>query len=404
MAFNFLHTADWQIGKPFRAFGDRLAGVLEEARLDAIDTLAAAARNAGAGHLLVAGDVFDAEDLPRRIIRQAIDRMSAHDDLTWHLLPGNHDPARPGGLWENVVGWGLPPHLRPHISAVPCEITSEVWLLPAPLLTRAASADPTAAFDTMTTPHGAVRIGLAHGSVKRFAGNSQSGASGIPPRPAAASHAAHADAAGSSGTELDTIDPRRAERAGLAYLALGDWHGMTRVDARTWYSGTPEPDRYLDNAPGHALAVTLDASAPPHVAPVATARYVWRHETIAVRSLTELDAAGERLAALAPQPGRLLLKLKVEGALTLDERTAAERWRDSLGERLRHLDADLDAIDVRVAREETQLFAEDQGLARVAEALADLAAGDDADTRARANRALLELAGILRRIERGEAA
>lgn len=49
------------------------------------------------------------------------------------------------------------------------------------------------------------------------------------------------------------IAPHRARRAGLAYLALGDWHGALAVDSlRTRYSGTPEPDRFKHDRPGGA--------------------------------------------------------------------------------------------------------------------------------------------------------
>src|SRR5690606_21852288 len=51
----------------------------------------------------------------------------------------------------------------------------------------------------------------------------------------------------------------RAARARLDYLALGDWHGCLEVDARTWYAGTPEADRFRGNAPGHVLEVEIAA-------------------------------------------------------------------------------------------------------------------------------------------------
>ncbi len=40
-------------------------------------------------------------------------------------------------------------------------------------------------------------------------------------------------------------------------MALGDWHGRKQIGPRTWYSGTPEPDAFQDNDPGHALIVAL---------------------------------------------------------------------------------------------------------------------------------------------------
>lgn len=53
--------------------------------------------------------------------------------------------------------------------------------------------------------------------------------------------------------------PYRARRAGLDYLALGDWHGAVEVDQRTHYCGTPEPDRFKHQRPGTALLVSIAA-------------------------------------------------------------------------------------------------------------------------------------------------
>jgi hypothetical protein len=84
--------------------------------------------------------------------------------------------------------------------------------------------DPTILFDMMATPGARLRIGLAHGSIRDFS---------------------------SRGEAQNQIAPDRAQRSNLDYLALGDWHGTLRVDARTWYSGTPETDRFQRDEPGH---------------------------------------------------------------------------------------------------------------------------------------------------------
>src|SRR5262245_285247 len=99
MTFTFLHTADWQIGRSFGSMPADKAALLREARLDAIDRIAEVARAAHAAHVLVAGDVYDSSAVPDRLIRQSLDRMRRNHDVCWHLLPGNHDPARPGGVW-----------------------------------------------------------------------------------------------------------------------------------------------------------------------------------------------------------------------------------------------------------------------------------------------------------------
>ena len=59
------------------------------------------------------------------------------------------------------------------------------------------------------------------------------------------------------GAKTAAASRDRAATARLDYLALGDWHGTRRIDARTWYSGTPEPDRFKANEPGNVLQVDI---------------------------------------------------------------------------------------------------------------------------------------------------
>ena len=104
MTFTFLHTADWQIGKRFGSFPGDTAAVLRDQRLQAVDRLARAAIGSGCAAVLVAGDVFDAETVPGALSGQLLARLKAYPALTWHLLPGNHDPGRAGGVWSSLVG------------------------------------------------------------------------------------------------------------------------------------------------------------------------------------------------------------------------------------------------------------------------------------------------------------
>jgi len=98
----FVHSADWQIGKVFKQFGAK-EEMLRQARLAAIERLGDFARANGATHILVAGDVYDNEAPSPITLRAPIERMKRFPDLQWHLLPGNHDPHRPEGLWDQVL-------------------------------------------------------------------------------------------------------------------------------------------------------------------------------------------------------------------------------------------------------------------------------------------------------------
>jgi len=94
-----------------------------------------------------------------------------------------------------------------------------------------------------------VRIGLAHGGVRGFGSEGQTG--------------------------REIIPPDRAQSARLDYLALGDWHARAKISPRCFYPGTPEPDRHKSGARGQVLAVTLEAGQSPKVTDIATANFDW---------------------------------------------------------------------------------------------------------------------------------
>ena len=191
-------------------------------------------------------------------------------------------------------------------------------VLPAPLRARRTPDDLTEWMDEAATPDGVVRVGLAHGSV-----------AGRLPLGAVVSNPIAAD---------------RAQRAGLAYLALGDWHGLQQIGPCTWYSGTPEPDDFPANAqPGHALLVELDgADAPARVVPLPTATYSWAVLEIDCTGL-EAGAAARHLAERSRAVGerqQALLRLRLRGSLGLALRAEVDEAVARLADEVHHLTVD----------------------------------------------------------------
>lgn len=319
----FLHSADWQLGKPYGRFDPDVRATLTEARFDAIDTLGRTAAEQGLGHVVVAGDIFDTEGPDDRTIVQAISRMSRHA-CRWWLLPGNHDFARNGGLWDRIrqrAGDGIIVLSEP----TPHEVEPGVWLLPAPLMHRHNLEDPTDLFDTMDTPDARLRIGLAHGSIRDF---------------------------GSRGETKNQIAPDRAKRSSLDYLALGDWHGTLKIDGRTWYSGTPETDRFQRDDPGHALLVDIEASREPVVTPIRTGRLQWLVRNWTVNDQAVFDAECDQLLS-AIDPPNTLLQLTLAGITSLSDRIAMlGRLENDVGHQLRLLDIRADDLVGRPSEED----------------------------------------------------
>jgi DNA repair exonuclease SbcCD nuclease subunit len=297
-----IHTSDWQIGKVFRTFDREAEAVLQSERVEAISRIGMAAVENGATAVLVAGDIWDQAHVSDRTLSLPLERMRLFPAVEWHLIPGNHDPHTPGGPWARLLDREVPRNVRIHVEPVPVPLGdgSEAWLLPAPLTRRHALGDPTEAMDGMETPPGLLRIGLAHGSIRDF------------------------DSDG-TGTR-NRIATDRATTTRLDYLALGDWHGQVRIDDRTWYSGTPEADRFGRDDVGRALLVEL---SPPGgssiVTSIETGRFRWVSMEETVHGAGDLDGLEAALRRLDDSPQRVVLDLSVTGTLSLAARSDFDR-------------------------------------------------------------------------------
>ncbi|HTN60988.1 MAG TPA: DNA repair exonuclease [Devosia sp.] len=293
--FRFLHSSDLHIGKRFGNMPEDVRGRLREARHGVLARLAEQARAHGANTILLAGDSFDTETPTPAMLRQALAEMGHHAPLIWALLPGNHDSLLADQLWDAARS-AAPANVIVAGRAEPMAIAPGVVLLPAPCTTRRPGRDLTEWMDSAATPDGTIRLGLAHGAIQDFS----------------------EDAAAS-----DVIAPDRATKAGLDYLALGDWHGAIAVNARTHYSGTPEPDRFKHDRPGQALMVSISGPGSlPEITPVETASFAWR--TIGLHLLAGEDCAAA-LAALLPASAarrQTLLRVVASGRTQLGGRTA----------------------------------------------------------------------------------
>lgn len=268
--FRFIHSSDLHLGKRFGNFSGDLPGRLREARHDVIARLAQHAREQNATTVLLAGDTFDTETPAPHVRRQAFAEMAHHAAIKWVILPGNHDCLQATQLWATLNA-EVPDNVALAVEPAPIELATGVVLLPAPCTTRRPGRDLTEWMDGQATPDGTLRIGLAHGAIRSFS---------------------------EEGAAVEVIAPDRARRAGLDYLALGDWHGAVGVDQRTHYCGTPEPDRFKHDAPGTALLVSIAGSSiEPEIQALPTASFVWRSLDL---HLLEGDAPEPALNSLLP--------------------------------------------------------------------------------------------------------
>lgn len=348
--FRFIHTSDLHLGKRFGNFAGDLPGRLREARHAVLGRLAGHARAQGAAAVLLAGDTFDTETPAADVRRQALAEMAHHASIRWVLLPGNHDSLQAAQLWDALKG-EAPQNVILAREAQPIRLPGDAVLLPAPCTARRPGRDLTEWMDGAATPEGALRIGLAHGAIRSFS-----------------------EDAGAS----DVIAPDRARRAGLDYLALGDWHGAIEVDVRTRYCGTPEPDRFKHERPGEALLVDIaGAGAPPAVTPLPTASFAWRTLDL---HLFDGDDPAPAVAALLPEPRRrrqTLARVVATGRSRLAGRAALAAAIEAAAPDFAFLELDDSGLASECEVEDLDEIDRGGALREAADALA-AEAGDDA--------------------------
>lgn len=388
MPITFLHTADWQIGKPFARIEDEQKRALtRQERLQVIQRLGTAARVGQAEFIVVAGDVFDTPTPDKATVSAACAAIGALG-LPVYVIPGNHDHGGPGSLWEQAFFQQecakLAPNLQMLLKPEPVELSNAV-LLPCPLLRRHDASDTTAWLRglDLSAFGDKPRIVIAHGSVQGFG-------------PAADDEDDHGAA--------NQMDLARLPGGQFDYAALGDWHGMKDVSVpglTAWYAGTPEPDRFprgAGNVPGQVLIVKAERGRPATVTPVSTARLAWHNLEFALTDDTAVARLEETLTTLfAGRIGQDLLRMTLSGSLgmaawaELDH--LLETWRSRLL-RLR-LHARVTTAPTETEIQELTQRKDAPLIARVAERLLKESQSADAESAEAARQALRVLSGAL---------
>lgn len=362
----FLHTADWQIGRQYRTFDDTSAAmVLAETRLHTVENLAKHAAAEQVDAVLVAGDVFDSQTVSDVTIHRLFNALRPFSGL-WILMPGNHDAALAESVWTRAQRLeAVPPNVCLVLKAQVLEFPALGFaLLAAPLTQRQVSVDVTQWFDSAETAPGLLRIGLAHGSVQGFLPENMDS-----PNPIAA---------------------ERTQRARLDYLALGDWHGYKAIDARTWYSGTPETDRFRNNESGYVLRVDIpQPGALPVVTPQRIGAFVWQQWSENLQVSSDLDALIQRLLSVQSAD---VLQITLTGVIDLAGQQRLEQALLKAHALARSLRVDMCGLRLLPSAADVAALQAD---GYVGEVLAELRA-EQTEQDEIAREALIILAGLLR--------
>jgi len=97
----FLHAADLHLGLRITRFEESACKRIGEARFEAIEQLRVEAAKHQVHFVLIAGDVFDDHSVSRAIAERAFTLLEGKGmPCPVYIIPGNHDPLTPGGVWD----------------------------------------------------------------------------------------------------------------------------------------------------------------------------------------------------------------------------------------------------------------------------------------------------------------
>ena len=295
---SFIHTADWQLGMTRHFLSPESQARFSEARIEAIRAIGRLALDEGCAFVVVGGDVFETNHVERQVIVRALDAMGATRDITFYLLPGNHDPLDASSVFRSET---FAKHVPDNVVVLEggtqvdvgggTRIVSAPWTSKKPLIDLVNQAITDASgFDgaTIVVGHGAVDV--------------------LSP-----------DAADPALIRLGDLDIAIAQGQ-IQYVALGDRHSTTDVGTtgRVWYSGAPEPTAFTETDAGNVLVVRIDGDDL-----VVSAHQVayWDFTSLEfdLQSADDIIYLGDALAGVADK-ARTIVRLVLVGQLSLADK------------------------------------------------------------------------------------
>ncbi|MBI4557796.1 MAG: DNA repair exonuclease [Candidatus Hydrogenedentes bacterium] len=303
-----IHTADIHLDASFAVAGAP-AGFGNRRRQSLRDVFRSIVRRAGewpADALLIAGDLFELDRVSRDTLSLLNVEFASIPHVRVFIAPGNHDPYVPHSpyaaeVWpENVVIFSNPAWTLYPLPNVP--LTVHGFGFDGPDLT----VNPFG--QLQIPPDGRVHVAVAHGSERGHQ----------PPDKAA----------------YAPFDAPQAAPDGLAYLALGHFHSLTRIegDFRTaiYYSGAPEGHSFGEPGPRQYLEVELE-SGQVSVKPVESSRAVYETHTL---DCTDFSTAQQIVDAIRAWPKQnaaaRIVRLALQGLCAPAIRAQLESVRDAI--------------------------------------------------------------------------
>jgi len=275
----FIHTSDWQLGMTRVFLSEEAAPRFSQARIDAIRKLAELAQEHDAAFIVVAGDVFESNQLSKQTVLRTLEALKTAS-MPIFLLPGNHDPLDASSIFLSADFQQANEHIIVirDDQPIPVPGVPGVEVVGAPWRTKRPSTDLCADLvDKLAPKDKGLRIVVAHGQVDVLSPDTS--------RP---------DIINLSAMEAAIGDKR------IHYLALGDRHSVTDVGTtgRVWYSGSPVDTDFDEVDPNKALLVELTDEGDCSVQPLQVGDWQFIARQWDLNGIDDLDLFSNWLTGL----------------------------------------------------------------------------------------------------------
>src|SRR3954453_18118019 len=161
----FVHTADWQLGITRYFLNGEAQPRYSAARRDVVAGIGPLAVEAGAEFVVVAGDVFEDNQLAPRDVSQSLEAMRAIG-IPVYLLPGNHDPLDAASVYTSALFLSeCPDNVTVLDRAGVHQVRPGLEIVAAPWRSKAPTSDLVAAVLEGLPAEPVTRVLVAHGGV-----------------------------------------------------------------------------------------------------------------------------------------------------------------------------------------------------------------------------------------------
>ncbi len=300
MTVRFIHTSDLQLGMTRWYLTRDAQHRFTQDRIDVIRRLGAAATENDAQFVVVAGDVFESNQVAAQTVRRSLKALESIP-VPVFLLPGNHDPLDAGSVFKHRTFTDhCPGHVRVIQDSKPQPVpgVEQVEVIGAPWLNKHPLSDLVAQMAAELQPALGLRVAVGHGAISTLS----------------------PDALNPALIDLDAVQAALAADK-FHYLALGDRHSVTELASRVRYSGAPVATDFDEVDPGKCLLVELARDEEPGVTaiPVSDWRFVSRD--------WDIDGAADIAAFCAwlagfQTPERTVLQLAFTGTVSIADHAA----------------------------------------------------------------------------------